>query len=81
MRDPEKPQAIIDAAIQHEAREGVARQVPSSARLSIEEVVARAAELLPTGTPSSVGLIREMRDQRAAVLAPVAQASLRRKRK
>ncbi len=47
---------------------GVEREAPPRP-LSIEEVFERAAQLLPRGTPSSVDLIREMRDERAAYMS------------
>lgn len=35
-----------------------------AARLSIDELAERASRLFPSGTPSSTGLVREMRDGR-----------------
>ena len=52
---------------------------PASEALSVEEVFDRAARLLPKGTPSSVELLREMRDLRSGLARqPVASGTRRR---
>lgn len=72
--------AILDAAVGHEGTRTPSGPVPLPGRLSIDDLVARAAELLSNGTPSSVDLIRQMRDQWAAQ-GSQAQAPPKRKRK
>lgn len=58
---------ILEAAVAPESLpSSVGREAP---RLSIEQVFERASALLPGGTPSSVELIRAMRDERSGIVA------------
>jgi plasmid stability protein len=55
--------SILEAAV--DERAPAPRLAPAPPRtLSIAEVAARARKLFPSGTPSSVAWIREMRDRR-----------------
>jgi plasmid stability protein len=54
--------AILEAAVDERAPLPVA--LPPKDKISIEELAARARELFPQGTESSVAYIREMRDSR-----------------
>lgn len=55
--------AILEAAADDE-RAPQRLALPPKDRISIEELAARARELFPQGTATSVGYIREMRDAR-----------------
>jgi antitoxin FitA len=44
-----------------------ADRLPSAQCISIDEAFARARRLFPSGTPSSTGLLREMRDGRYGI--------------
>ena len=50
-----------------------AARLPSTECISIDEASARARRLFPSGTPSSTGLLREMRDGRYG-LGPASKA-------
>lgn len=61
------------------------RTAPSSEALapggmSVEEMFERTARLLPKGTPSSAGLLREMRDLRSGLVGPSVAPRRRRDR-
>lgn len=55
--------SILEAVVEDRAA-AVAMGPPPGKRMSIEEAVARAHQLFPRGTESSVGFIRAMRDER-----------------
>ena len=60
-------QGELMAIVEQAAHEGVAAAAlrqPSVARMTVEEVAAAARKRVPGGSPSSVDIIRRMRDTR-----------------
>jgi plasmid stability protein len=59
--------SILEEAVGARPALAIARTPPAGGWLSIDEVVERAKRRFPGGTPSSVDLIRKMRDERYGV--------------